>query len=156
MIFMGFSHFARNWIFGFFNFVWAGQCVGRWIMAEMKENCNLHILIPMWVFKMVCKTVYIHFEVFLGRRRRARRRAKIIFSKVTDHSSIPSLSDAVWAMRYESWEDPLKHLCAKSSDFTGDQSKLVPWCDCWYFNMIFSELQIQSKTSNWFSGIFNH
>ena len=64
-------------------------------MAEMKENCNLHILIPMWVFKMVCKTVYIHFEVFLGRRRRARRRAKIIFSKVTDHSSIPSLSDAV-------------------------------------------------------------
>ena len=39
-----------------------------------------------------------------------------------------SLSDGVWVMRYESWETPQKVFCAKSSDFTRDQLKLVPWC----------------------------
>ena len=33
----------------------------------MKENFIAHILIPMWVFKMVCKLVKIYFVVLRGR-----------------------------------------------------------------------------------------
>ena len=48
--------------------------------------------------------------------------------KMSRHSSIPPLSDALWGIRFESWEDPFEEVCAKSSDFTRDQNKLVPWC----------------------------
>ena len=68
----------------------------------------------------------------------------MIFFKVTDHSSTPPLSDAVWVMRYESWQEPLKHLCAKTSDFTGDQSKLVPWCGRFRIGFWFDELALNS------------
>ena len=49
--------------------------------------------------------------------------------KMSRHSSIPPLSDALWGIRFESWEDPFEEVCAKSSDFTRDQNKLVPWCE---------------------------
>ena len=48
---------ALNLIFGFFDFAWAGDCVGGWLMAKMKENFIAHILIPMWVFNLMCKLV---------------------------------------------------------------------------------------------------
>ena len=48
---------AFNLIFGFFDFAWAGDCVGGWLMAKMKENFIAHILIPMWVFNLMCKLV---------------------------------------------------------------------------------------------------
>ena len=54
--------------------------------------------------------------------------------KDTEHSSIPPLSDEVWVMRYESWDTLQKVFCAKSSDFTRDQLKLVPWCVCTGFS----------------------
>ena len=39
--------------------------------SEMKENFFLHILVPIWVFKMVCKCVLTYFENFQKLRRRA-------------------------------------------------------------------------------------
>ena len=47
----------------------------------MKENFILHFLIPMWVFKMVCKLVKIYFEVLRGRSA-LRRLEKINFSEI--------------------------------------------------------------------------
>ena len=54
----------KPYFFGFFIFAWA---VMTWVAiawAEMKENFFLHILIIMWVFKLVCKFVKIEFEDF--------------------------------------------------------------------------------------------
>ena len=55
--------------------------------------------------------------------------AQIICLKMSRNSSIPPLSDALWGIRFESWEDPFEEVCAKSFDFTRDQNKLVPWCE---------------------------
>ena len=61
----------KPYFFGFFIFAWA---VMTWVAiawAEMKENFFLHILVPIWVFKMVCKCVLTYFENFQKLRRRA-------------------------------------------------------------------------------------
>ena len=63
-------------------------------MAKMKENFIAYILIPMWVFNLMCKLVQIHFKVLRGRKEGVKV-GKIIFLKVSRHSSIPPLSDAV-------------------------------------------------------------
>ena len=70
--------------------------MGRRLIAEMKENFIAHILIPMWVFKMVCKLVKIYFEVLRGRSA-LRRLERIKFSK------IPSIVQSLlYLMIYES------------------------------------------------------
>ena len=43
-------------------------------------------------------------------------------------------------MGYESWETLQKVFCAKSSDFTRDQLKLVPWCDYDNYYMLTDEI----------------
>ena len=37
-------------------------------MAKMKVNFIAYILIPMWVFNLMCKSVQIHFKVLRGRK----------------------------------------------------------------------------------------
>ena len=59
-----FSKRCQNLIFGFFQF-----CVGGWLrgwvnIPQMKDILIAHILIPIWVFKMVCKFVKIRFKNF--------------------------------------------------------------------------------------------
>ena len=54
----------KPYFFGFFNFAWAGDCVGGSNIPQMKDILIAHILIPIWVFKMVCKFVKIRFKNF--------------------------------------------------------------------------------------------
>ena len=49
----------------------------------MKQNFIVNFLIPMWVFKMVCKLAKIYFEV-LRRRSALRRNVARIQSDVID------------------------------------------------------------------------
>ena len=70
-------------------------------------------------------------------------RLRCMLEKI-NFSEIPSIVRSLlylmvfesWLMRYESWETPQKVICAKSSDFTRDQLKLVPWCDCGRTNSV--------------------
>jgi len=55
---------AKTLIIGFFVFAWADESVGGWLLTEMKENFNLHILVPIWGFKMVCKSIFNLFSKF--------------------------------------------------------------------------------------------
>ena len=88
---------ALNLIFGIFDFAWARDSVGGWHIAEMKGNFILHLLIPMRVFKMVCKLVKIYFEVLRGRS--ALRRLEKI-----DFPEIPTIVQSLlYLMVYESW-----------------------------------------------------
>ena len=43
----------------FYDFAWADVGVGEWLSAKTKENFILHLLVRMWVFKMVCKLIKI-------------------------------------------------------------------------------------------------
>ena len=52
---------ARNCFFGLFNFPWVGDCVGGSDIPQMKDILITHILIPVWVFKMLCEFVKIRF-----------------------------------------------------------------------------------------------
>ena len=61
----------KPYFFVFFIFAWADDSVEVIARTEMKENFFFHILIPISVFKMVCKCVLTYFETFQKLRRRA-------------------------------------------------------------------------------------
>ena len=97
-------------------------CLGGSLRARMTNNGNERNFFSAHFdtyvgFQNGVKNCLNTFQFFRGRRR-ACRRTKIIFLKVTDHSSISLLSDAVWVMRYESWENGLSKIlliiCAQS------------------------------------------
>ena len=54
---MGSQKGAKNLFIDFFNFAWVDGCVDDREKMEMKDNWILHISIPIWVFKIVCKLV---------------------------------------------------------------------------------------------------
>ena len=58
---IGFQKGAKNYFSGFFNFAWAGDCVGESDIPQMKDILIAHILILIWVFKMVCNIVKTRF-----------------------------------------------------------------------------------------------